>query len=219
MQLNPAAFDAHLGNFAEPFTFRKYYACPCVNQATGSADPKCGACFGKGMLWMDPIDAHAAVASSSVQLAWSKMGNYEKGDLVLSIPESSELYRIAQFDRVTALTSTDQRSVVLKRGAPSERLHGTVTSVTRVFWLDANSKPVDGSLPLVAEDNTLSWPNGGAPPSGKQYSINYVRCVDYYAFGEFSSDRNKHGGLRLPRRMVLRRFDLLGRTPTGSAEN
>lgn len=218
MQLNPAAFAAHLEGLAEPFLFRKSYACPCLNPASGSPKANCPRCFGKGLLWTAPKEVTAAVASSNVQLAWARMGNYQTGDLVVSIPNTSGLYYIAMNDRVTALTSTDQRSTVLVRGAPNERLVGAVKSVHRVFWLDANSLDVEGGIPVVdAVTGRLAWPAGGEPPAGKPYSIDYVRYAEYFCLSSFSNDRAKHGGLPLPRKMVLRFFDLLGRSANGNA--
>lgn len=214
MQLNPDAFAALLDNFAEPFVYRKAYACPCINPNSGSPAANCEHCAAKGWLWTEPEPAEAAVCSSSVQLEWAKMGNWESGDMVVSIPYTSSLYRIAQFDRLTPLANTDQRSLALVRGAPKERLHGTVSGVLRVFWFDDAGSVVEGLLPNVAPNGTLSWPDGGAPPVGKSYSITYGRYSDYYCFGPFSNDRHKHGGLLLPRKMVMRRFDLLGRTPS-----
>lgn len=221
MQLNPDAFARHLDNFAEPFVYRKAYACPCQSPTSGSPDRNCQLCAGKGWLWAGtPVNTTAAVASSGVQMQWAKMGSYESGDLVLSIPYTSALYEIGQFDRVLALTSTDSRSIVLTRGGTREVVHGVAKQALRVFWADPQNanKIVDGSLPKIDATGVPSWPEGGAPPVGLQYSLTYDRYVEYYCFGPFSSDRNKHGGLPLPRKMVMRRFDLMGRSPTpGSA--
>jgi hypothetical protein len=215
MQLNAEAFARHLDGFAEQFKYRKAYACPCLNPTSSAPQANCPACLGKGWLWSLPIDADCAVASSKVQLEWSKMGNWESGDLVLSIPYTSVLYGIAQFDRVVQLTSTDERALVLVRGSERERLQGAVKQVLRTFWFaDDGQTPVEGGIPTVGGDGRLAWPATGAPPAGKKYSITYCRYTEYYCFGEFSNDRKKHGGALLPRRVVLRRFDLLGRTPT-----
>lgn len=212
MQLNPDAFNALLEDFAEPMLWRRSNACPCLNPKSGAPDIHCPLCHGKGRIWAAPVDTSAAVASSSSQQQWAKMGLWAQGDLVLSIPESSALYDIAQYDRITQLTSTDDFSLPLVRGAPSERLHGRVKAVTRVFWLDG-ATVVDGGIPVVGDDGVPSWPGGGAPPAAKTYSVTGTRYNEYFCFGQFSNDRMKHGGLRLPRKMVLRKFDLFGRGP------
>lgn len=212
MQLNPAAFDAMLEDFAEPMLWRKSNACPCLNPKSGAPDPKCPVCSGKGRIWGAATPTSSAVASSSSQQQWAKNGLYQQGDLVLSIPQSSALYDITQYDRVVQLTSTDDFSLPLVRGAPTERLHGRVKEITRVFWLNG-STAVEGSIPTVADDGTITFPGSGAPPAEKTYSISGNRYAEYFCFGPFSNDRMKHGGLRLPRKMVMRKFDLFGRGP------
>lgn len=213
-RLDPNAFAAMLDNFAEPARYRNAFACPCVNRATGSPRANCPQCGGVGWLWSAPRDFNVAVASGSVQQTWARMGRYESGDTVVSIPHTSIAYQIAPFDRVLFLANADVKSEALTRGAPNERITGAVRSVDRVFWFDANGVPVEGSRPTVNADGTLAWPALGAPPPGQQYSITYQRLLEYFAFTQFANDRNKHGGLPLPKRMVLRRFDLLGRTPS-----
>lgn len=219
MQLDPQAFNAHLANFAEPFLYRRAFACPCINPTSGAPKHNCPQCAGKGQLWEAPVQTEAAVASSSVQLQWAKMGTWEQGDLVLSIPSDSVLYGVAQYDRVVQLTSTDRRSITMIRGDRSERLRHAVKSISRVFWLsDDQSDTVEGGIPTFNEAGELTW-DSGAPPAGRSYSIAYERYVEYFCFGEFANDRAKHGGLDLPRKVVMRRFDLLGRTPPGQVRS
>lgn len=211
MQLNPAAFNALLGNMGEWFAWRKSYACPCVNPNSGAPLAGCPHCSGKGRLWKAGVRGLAGVASSKVQQEWAKMGQWQSGDMVLSIPENSPLYEIAQFDRVTAETNTDEFSLPLVRGAVKERIHGPIKEITRVFWFDADANEVEGKAPVVAANGTLTWPDGGEPPAGKTYSITGIKFAEFYCFGALSVDRFKHAGARLPRRMVLRKFDLFGR--------
>ena len=49
------------------------------------------------------------------------------------------------------------------------------------------------------------------PPDGTQYSVTGREMPEYYVWGDFPSDRSHQGGDALPRRVVLRRFDLYGR--------
>lgn len=121
------------------------------------------------------------------------------------------MYEMGEFDRVTMLNSTDYFSLILTRGDPQEKIHEPVEKVTRVFWL-AGSTLVEGSaFPTVNADGSLTWPSSGAPPAGTPYTITGTRFSDYFCWGPFPSDRNEHSGARLPKRVVLRRFDLFGR--------
>lgn len=209
MQLNPAAFNQLLTNFAEPMLWRRSFSCACINPSSGSPSAKCPVCSGKGRLWLPALQVNVAVASSSTQQQWAKMGLWQQGDLVVSIHEASPMYEISQFDRVTQLTSTNDFSLPFVHGSVTERIHGSVKAVSRLFWLDG-ATVVDGPLPVVNGDGTFSWPNG-EPPSGKTYSLTGTRYAEYFCFGPFSNDRMKHGGARLPRKMVMRGFDLFGR--------
>lgn len=211
MQLNPGAFNGLLDNLGEWFQWRRSFACPCINPSSGAPLAGCPHCSGKGRLWEAPTRAKAGVASSKIQQEWARLGQWASGDTVLSIPENSPLYDIRQFDRVAAETSTDDFSLPMVHGGVKERIHGQIKEVSRVFWFDAVGNQVEGGKPVIAADGTLTWPNGGEPPAGKPYSITGSRYSEFYCFGAFSDDRMKHAGARLPRRMVLRKFDLLGR--------
>lgn len=211
MLFDPGAFNDLLGGLGEYFQWRRASACPCINPDSGSPSKKCPHCFGKGKLWSAAQRVAAATASSSVQQQWAKFGRWETGDLVLSIPEDSPLYGIAMFDRVRCETSTDSFSTVLIRGGDGERLQVPVQCITRVFWFDGAGAIVEGQAPAVADNGALTW-SAGAPPAGKPYTIEGVKFQEYYALEQFSNDRMKSYGMRLPRRMVMRKFDLWGRT-------
>ena len=155
--------------------------------------------------------AKAGVASQKTQQEWAKFGQWESGDLVLSIPEDSLLYNVAPFDRVLAETSSDDFSMALVRGAINERIPGSVQDIARVYWFNQSNDIVEGEIPVVSDVGVPTWPDGGAPPAGVTYSISGHRYQEFYCFGPFPNNRMKHAGMRLPLRMVMRGFDLFGR--------
>jgi hypothetical protein len=211
MRLNPAAFNGFLGgNIGQSFKWRKAYRCPCVNPHSGAATQGCPQCSGKSWLWVAAVDGSAGMSGQQVQLKWAQMGMWQDGDAVVTIHESSPLFEMGQFDRVTMMNSTDYFSLQLVHGDPKEKLHEPIEKITRVFWLDTNKAIVEGGLPIVNADGTLTWA-AGAPPAGMPYSITGTRYSEYFCFGPFTSDRGDHFGARLPKRVVLRRFDLFGR--------
>jgi hypothetical protein len=216
MRLNPDAFNRHLNNMGQQFIWRQSFQCPCINPRSGQATVGCPQCGGKGHLWIAGVPAVAGVASASVQQQWAAFGMWQDGDAVLSIGSDSPMYEMAQYDRVTMLNNTNHFSYPMTRGAPSERLFVSVQKITRVFWLDANKAIVEGGIPTVAADGTLSWTTG-APPAGTQYSISGTAYSEYFCYGGYPASRMEHSGARLPRRVVLRRFDLFGRdAPTST---
>ena len=48
------------------------------------------------------------------------------------------------------------------------------------------------------------------------YSMTGRRLPEYICYHDFPQDRAHHSGARLPRKVVLRKFDLLGRVENGA---
>lgn len=210
MWLKPKEFNAHLAHMGQRFLWSKAYRCPCVSPHSGAAAPNCPVCRGKSWFWDNPVEGIAGVANQSIQLRWSQFGLWQDGDIVISIPENSPLYEMGQFDRVITLNNTDYFSLLLVRGGPNERLLDPVERITRVFWLDENGTIVDGEIPTIGADGVPVW-TSGAPPMGTRYTITGTRYAEYFCWGQYPGDRNQHMGARLPRRAILRRFDLFAR--------
>ncbi len=213
MQFNAPRFDTFLNDIGQRVTWRRSYSCACVNPDSGAPDPKHAVCRGKGRLWDVAIETVTGIASQSATVEWMQSGQYETGDMVLSIPQSSPMWDMGQFDRLIMLNSNDIFSQPLKRGAPSERLLFTVQTFLRCFWLDPTTRLiVEGGLPVVDANGNLSWPGGaGEPPPGMVYSLTGQKFDEYFCFGKHPSDRNQHQGMRLPKRLIARKWDLFGR--------
>jgi hypothetical protein len=210
MFLNAAAFNKHLEHMGQKVSWRKAFACPCRNPTSEASDPKCPHCSGKGYLWDPAHDSVVGIAGSNIQRQWAQFGLYQSGDSVVSIPENSPLYEMGQNDRVVMLNATEHFSQTLIHGHPTERLTGTVESIIRVFWLDAQKKLIQGGIPTVADNGRLTW-DSLEPPAGTQYGVSGVKFSEFYCWGNYPSNRNEHQGARLPKRVVLRKFDLWGR--------
>lgn len=213
MRFNAAAFDRHLVNIGQRVNWRRSFACACVDPRSGNPDPKHALCSGKGRLWNPPVETVTGIARQETVAEWAQSGLWESGDMVLSIPSNSPLWDAGQFDRVTMLNSTDVFSQPFLRGAPTERLLFQPSSITRCFWLNPANKNqiIEGGLPVVDANGLLSWPAGGEPPPGVSYSLSGSKYDEYYIFGQFPSDRNMHSGMKLPKRVVARKWDLFGR--------
>jgi hypothetical protein len=207
MRLSAQRFNRHLGKIGQQVRWRKSFACPCVNPHSGGADMNCPHCHGHGRSWEAPIDGVVGVAGARIQQAWAKFGQYEDGDVVLTVPSSSPVYAIGEYDRILLLDNSAPFTEVLTRG--QDRLRGEITHIERVFWLDGGDI-VEADAPTVAADGSLSW-SGPAPPLHEQYSVRGSRAPEYYHFKNPFQDRQHHQGVDLPRRVVVRTFDLYGR--------
>ncbi len=204
--LSPGKFNALLNKMGQSIAWRKAYDCPCADPNSGAARYGCAQCGQTGIIWNPPVTAVAALAGQKVQRAWATFGLWEQGDVVLSLPSDSALYAMGEFDRAEFSDSSTPYSIKLTRGS-SDVMPFTVSSVDRVFWLDTNDQIVEGGIPTVAADGTLTWISG-EPPVGTQYSITGRKRPEYFCWGEFPQDRAHQGGTALPRRVVLRSFDL-----------
>lgn len=152
------------------------------------------------------------MASMKVAREWAAFGQWESGDVVLSIPSASPLYAAGENDRMVMTQSSEPFNSVLTHGGADEIIY-PVQQIDQVLWLDPTTQlAVYGGIPLVAADGTLTWPAGATPPpSGVQYTISGRCHQEFYLFQALPQDRAHYGGLDLPRRVVARRFDLFGR--------
>jgi hypothetical protein len=209
MRLNPLAFNTFLAAIGQRMSWRKAYVCPCVNQSSGSPKPNCPTCKGKGRTWITAVEGMAGISGTKVQREWAQFGQWESGDTVLTLPSDSALYAMGQFDRVTLLDGSEPFSLSLVRGN-NDVLRQKNESIERVFWLSLAGVPVEGGIPTVGAEGALTWATG-APPAGTQYSITGRCRPEYFCFADLPSARAHHSGAALPRKVVLRKFDLLGR--------
>ncbi|MNP11945.1 hypothetical protein D3C76_1041580 [compost metagenome] len=211
MRFNPTAFNRHLANMGQEVKWHPAYGCACTNPNSGAPDPKCKICLGKGRLWEAARATVVGLCNQKTQAEWAKSGMWESGDLVVSIPADSPLWNAGQFDRVTALNARDRFSQPMQRGAPTERLLFVPESIERVFWRHPQTGLlVEGGIPTVAADGRLAWA-AGEPPPGTTYSLTGWKFSEYFVFGDYPANRNMHSGMKLPKRVVLRRWDLMGR--------
>lgn len=151
----------------------------------------------------------AGVAGMKVQREWAQFGTWESGDTVLSLPSDSVVYAMGLFDRVVMLDNTEPFSTSFVRGQ-NDQLRGKNASVDRVFWLNPTGAIVEGGIPVVDPTGGMTWTTG-EPPAGTQYSVTGRQYPEYFCFAEIPSSRGMHSGAALPRKVVLRKFDLLGR--------
>lgn len=210
MQLSPDKFNRFLAGIGQNITWSRSFACPCFNANSGAAKPSCQQCKGKGRIWSAPIPCIIGIAGQKVQKEWAQFGQWESGDAVVTIPSDAPAYAAGQFDRIMMLNSTDSFSETLAHDG-DDRLYVPVASIERVFWLDpVTSAIIEGGLPTVAANGVLTWLSG-EPPAGIGYCITGTKFSEYFVFNAMPSDRNEHQGAQLPKKVVLRKFDLLGR--------
>lgn len=212
MRFSRQNFNRHLQNIGQQLTWRPAFVCSCIEAATGSPDPKCKLCLKRGWIYGAEKQTVAGVARQETQAQWAASGLWEEGDVVVTVPENSPMWDGGQYDRVMLLNATEKFSLPLKRGDVGDNLKlYAVISIERVFWKHPQTGAlVEGGIPTWDENGALTW-SEREPPIGVQYSITGTRNVEYYIFGNFPANRNEHSGMRLPKRVVLRRWDMASR--------
>jgi len=208
MRFSVNKFNRLLNNLGQALLWQRAYDCPCADPDSGAARYDCPQCHHTGIIWTDAVMTRAALAGQKVQRAWTQFGLYENGDVVLTLPSDSALYAMGEFDRVIFNDSSVPFSIKLIRG--DEALPFVVVKFDRVFWLDENDQIIEGEIPDVSDDGRLSWATS-EPPLNTQYSITGRKRPEYFCWGDFPQDRAHHGGAALPRRVVLRFFELFRR--------
>lgn len=209
MKLSPARFNRFLAKMGQAVTWARAIDCPCRNRHSGAATPNCPACSGRGQVWDSPIECLVALTGQQVQREWEKTTQFESGDVVVTLPSDSAAYAMGEFDRVIFTDSSQPFSVPLVSGREPD-LDYADPVVDRAVVL-AGGELVEIEPPIIEADGSVAWPAGNMPMAGTQYSISGRRAPEYFCYHQFPQDRAHHGGRDLPRRVVLRKFDLLGR--------
>lgn len=209
MQLDPDAFNSFLNGIGQSMSWRRAFACPCLNPHSGSPNPVCPSCKGKGRTWAVAVTGMSGIAGMKVQREWAQYGLWESGDVVLTIPSDSPLYAMGPFDRVVFTDASEPFSISMTRG-DNDVLRFPVVAIDRVFWLNGSGAIVEGGIPTVSTAGVLAWATG-EPAAGTQYSITGRQRPEYFMFQEMPSDRAFHSGAALPRRVALRKYDVYGK--------
>lgn len=210
---SPSKFDALLSNqrpgLGQNTSWARATLCPCRSRSSGAAEQNCPVCKGRGHFFGSDQPAWTALSSMKIQRQWEQFGQFELGDLVATIPSASPMWTCSEYDRVTFTDSSEPFNYVAIGGV--DLLPWAAYEIDTVVWRDQVTKAlVFGGLPTQAADNTLSW-TAGSPPNGVQFTISGRRRPQFWVFSDLIQDRAHSAGLALPRRVVLRKYELAGR--------
>jgi hypothetical protein len=213
MRFNQQHFNRFLNNIGQDVVWRKSFGCACKNPTSGMPDTKCKVCVGKGVFWPgSPVATIVALASQNTQAKWSNNVRATVGDIVVTIPEVSPMWLAGQFDRMVMENGEDRFSYPLMRGAHNEKMFFQILSIERVFSVvPATGVITDYPIPTIGNEGQVIWPTGTGPAAGVTYSITGRMRSEYFIYESFPMNSNSHQGMRLPRKVVMRRFDLWGR--------
>lgn len=207
MFLSAARLSRMLCDLGQDVTWRKSYACPCVDAQTGQIQADCPQCNGIGRLWDAPVSSVVGIASGNAMRRFERMEILDAGDAMVVLPYDQPIYAMGEFDRLSFTQKTEAFSMVVVAGIHN-RLRFEPKSIERVFWL-VDDQPVDGAIPAFDVDGNLTWNSGEEPPAGAVYSVSGRRYPEYYCYLALPWDRPNARGQPLPRKILVRRLDLL----------
>lgn len=218
MQLSPVRFNRFLSRIGQDLSWRPSSACPCVQAYSGGADANCTHCDGKGRLWGTAVATSAGIVSRDILRQAAPMAILDAGDVMLVIPSNEPVYAIGEYDRVLMVDRSEPFSFNLIPG--NNRLRFDPISIDAITWIDEEGELVSGTLPTGWANGTLTWdepdppteepPALILPPEGATVAITGRRHPEYFCWLTLALDRPHHRGEPLPRRVILRRFDLFG---------
>ncbi len=207
MRLSAKRFNRMLSRVGQHLDWRRSETCPCIDPNSGSPEPGCPYCNGHGRRWFAPVASVVGVVSREIVRKYAPMEILDAGDIMLVIPSDQPVYAIGELDRVVMADRTEPFSLTRLRGT-SDFIGFAPSQITAVTWI-WDGELMSGAIPSVASDGSLSWASG-APPDGVVYALSGRRHPEYFCYLTLPTDRPIHGGEPLPRRVVLRRFDLFG---------
>jgi len=211
MRLNPTAFNTFINKIGQDVLWRKSLRCPCRNKRSGSPNPDCLVCYGLGYTYESPVSGIIGTSGMSIQRAWSSMGLYESGDQVITIGNDSPLYGVSNGDRVLLINSSIPFEVNLDHTGTEIFPYSfeSIQSIAKVFWISGSSYAYS-TIAINSTTNRVEW-TANEPSINTQYTVLGRRNPEYYAYMDYPVDRSHFHGLPLPRRIVLRNYEVARR--------
>jgi hypothetical protein len=213
MRLSPAHFNSQLQEMGQKMLWRRAQLCPCRDPHSGGANPECPICAGRGVAWGQNIPAHAGVVGAKAMRAFGDFARWEDGDVVISIPSNSPLWGAGENDRVIFTDGHEPFQIQMTRNQ-GVSVPFAAERIDRCFWLGPNgSAVIECSLPRVdPSTRALNWADQStAPDPGAQFTLSGRKRPEYFLYKDIPVSRGHFMGLALPKRAVLKKFDLFGR--------
>ena len=157
------------------------------------------------------------VTSVLVAKQFAQFGEWDKGDMIATIPARDvhgallDVYQIGEFDRMTLADSVVRRSFLGVRGERDRFPERTIRAVTDAFGLQGGVQvPLEDGIDFRVTGNTVEWLSDTLA-AGDGYSLRYVVSPEYFVWTTLEQPRAHDLGKALPKKVVLRLFDLFGR--------
>lgn len=198
-QLMPGkAFDVFVQGAGIRFGWMKSHTCPCTlaNGVSGSPDPACMSCFGRGVYWDGPLPFTGFVTYMHTSSAPDEPGVerdtteglVQRAEPTLTIPfqgqneENTVWQNASTFDAYLEYDAPTRFNTVLVSGGQTVLPYQNGLNVTQVAIYNRETRQ---SIPVSPDDYTVS--NGSVIlssnyPSETAYTVEYFAQPVYVAF-------------------------------------
>ena len=212
--LNEAVFNEFLGDIGATVTWRKASECPCRNSRNGGADPDCPVCEGMRYVWDAGVVTKIGVQALQTQRKFAAFGEWEKGDMLATIPSDSPAYAVGEYDRFVIEKAELRLSSILTKGLNDRLKYATIKSLDRV-WSIQGTVAVDyyAGKDFALSGNAIVWSPSATLPDGTQYTVRYFAVPEYFVYLTLPQDRMQ-SDLDLPKKVPLRLMELFHQVVT-----
>ena len=211
LRLSPAIFNRQLQFMGQSVLWRRAALCPCRDVYSGGSRQDCPVCTGRGWSWGRGIPSKTGVVGAKAGRKQADFGQWEDGDVALSVPGDTPMWHAGEKDRVQFMDGEMPFQVALRHDGGA-RIDFVPLRFERCFWLRGNEAAFrDADLPKWdAGTGALSWPAGRTPPdAGEQFTLTGVKRPDFMLVSHLPISRAHFNGLPLPRLFQCRRTDLI----------
>ena len=189
-------------------------ACQCWSEMlgqpaqTGSPDPKCATCGGRGFVYNERITANGAMFTRMQhQTVWSEAGLTFTGGILMTVPYLPNLqtvYNELGFRDIVIPTGLLLESPVqVRRGV--DKLPYAPTEVMEVSW---NGAPFNPGTDYRITGQTILWV-GNSPPADETYLVRMSYNPIYIVMDALATLR-QYQDRRYPRQYLLEENPSLG---------
>ena len=210
-RLSPGLFNRQLAVMGQQMLWRRAALCPCRDPDSGGARQDCPLCTGRGWSWGHGVPSRAGVVGAMAQRRQADFGQWEDGDVALSVPGDTPMWNAGEKDRFAFLQGEMPFQAALLHDGLA-RLDFTPVRIDRCFWLrDGENAYRDASLPSRDPvTGRLSWPTGTTQPdAGVRFTVSGTKRPEFFLFAHIPVSRAHFDGLPLPKLFHCKRLDLL----------
>jgi hypothetical protein len=211
--LDPAKFDALIGNYGMQVAYRSATRCACYRFPSGQPDPGCTICFALGLVWGDPESIMVYGPNRKPTRRVDLPGQYEIGDVFFTFQSG---FLPNEGARITLPNSPLIVDDILTCGKEDRIIYSTAFNLSAA-WYVVRDPPTGDPYVNVRVDLTpdvdvfldpdtkrVTYADPSNPPVGTRVLIQVNTLTEYIV----SEVQDRYSGSALmPYRALCKRYD------------